>query len=314
MFDPSSDLRASGLVDEFLLWAQVNLARGTCYYYELHLRRFEDEVAGVPVRDLKKTHLTCWDKRFHPRQAVKRLFSWAVREAELLERSPFDNVKLPPIGQRQRTLTDADRVKIFRSACPAFRAYLLTLRESIARPQEIRVLDWSHLFPKVDAAELVDLLRRGLCYFRLDKFKAREQRANPHAPRVIPCTPRLGRLIARLLERDGRGEGRILLNTTGKGWTTNAIRCQMRYLRRKTGLGVDDQGERIVAYTLRHTGATEAWALGIRDKMLAVIMGHSSTRTTARYIHPHQDHVIKATLDLHLRRLKKRRRRDDVIC
>jgi site-specific recombinase XerD len=40
---------------------------------------------------------------------------------------------------------------------------------------------------------------------------------------------------------------------------------------------------------LRHTGATAAVRAGIRDFALAELLGHASTRTTARYVHLQPD-------------------------
>jgi integrase/recombinase XerD len=63
----------------------------------------------------------------------------------------------------------------------------------------------------------------------------------------------------------------------------------MRRLRRRIDLADD-----VVPYTLRHTAATRATVAGVRDKLLAELLGHTSTRTTARYQHPNVEDLCAA--------------------
>ena len=50
-------------------------------------------------------------------------------------------------------------------------------------------------------------------------------------------------------------------------WTANAVRLRVARLRLRAGLAPDGGGEEVVAYTLRHTAATEASARGLRDRL-----------------------------------------------
>jgi site-specific recombinase XerD len=68
----------------------------------------------------------------------------------------------------------------------------------------------------------------------------------------------------------------------------------MKRLREKLGLGPDANGEKIVAYSLRHTAATQACARGVPDRVLAELMGHTDPATTRRYQHPQLDHLAEA--------------------
>ena len=58
--------------------------------------------------------------------------------------------------------------------------------------------------------------------------------------------------------------------------------------------GPDANGENVVAYTLRHTAATRACTSGVPDRVLADLMGHTSTDTTRRYQHPRLDDLARA--------------------
>ena len=86
----------------------------------------------------------------------------------------------------------------------------------------------------------------------------------------------------------------MFLDSDGHPWTANAVRCRMRRLRAKLDFGPDENGEQVVAYTMRHTAATRASSRGIRDKVLAELMGHTSTMTTQRYQHLQADHLADA--------------------
>lgn len=296
MFDPTKPLQQSGLIEMFLAWAVTNLKPGTVYYYRLHLGRFCKAVESVPVAELKKRHVTTWEKKWHPLQAVKRLFQWAVEEAEVIDRNPFATVRLPHAGQRSRVVTRRECVRLLRESSRAFRDYLLALRESIARPQEIRSVAWEHIQPRLERTELLRMLPTGRCRFVQADYKSRERRTDPNEPRVIVINPRLGRLLVRLRRRVTDAAGVIFINDDGRPWTNNAVRLRMRWLRRR--LKIDDvaRGERIVAYTLRHTSATDAIAGGFPLKLVSVGMGHTNVRTTNRYLHPSLEQLISATL------------------
>jgi integrase len=230
-------------------------------------------LSSIVAFDLEK-HKVGW----HSIQAVQRLFNWAT-DAELLPRSPFRKVVLPDGGQRKRVLARAELVRLLRAARPAFRCFLLAMKHSLARPQEVRVLRWPHLLPDWSA-------------FVLTEFKGRRRRRDKDSVRTICIDARLKRLLQRLQQLIQPGpEDFVFLNSRGQPWSANAIRCYMRRLRARCGLVAGDGQEQVVAYTLRHTAATQATANGVRDRLLADLMGHTNTRTTARYQHLQAEHL-----------------------
>jgi len=81
------------------------------------------------------------------------------------------------------------------------------------------------------------------------------------------------------------GADHVFLNSQGRPWSANAVRCAMADLRERSGLKADADEEQIVCYHMRHTAATLATANGIRDRVLADIMGHAQTKQTSRYQH-----------------------------
>lgn len=282
------------IVREFFDVIQYTNAPGTVANYKRHIYAWMKTVEGKTLEELRPIHLLRWGHTWHQIQAIQRLFGWAVDEAELITRHPFRKVKKPPIGERKRTVPRKQFLLLCRTAGRPFRDYLLCLRETIARPQEVRGLGWEQLRAASEGEHVLDACLSGRACFVLDEYKARKRRKDPSKPRVLLVSRRLGRLLVRLArQRDGLA-GPIFLNTKGSAWTTNAVRLRMRSLRRKLKLGPDARGENIVAYSIRHTQATAAAAAGVRDRILAEIMGHTSTRTTARYQHLELDHLRAA--------------------
>ncbi len=289
-----SALLLADAVASFLEWATVNNAPRTVRVYRHYLNRFVAFAGNVPVESLSPALVTRWARKFHPVQAVQRLCSWLVREAKMVTVNPLAGMPKPKQGARRRTLSPRESACFLRFADKVFRRVLVALRESIARPQEVRALSWEDL--RGDEGEGFDAgeLLAGRSWFDLPDAKGYARRTDPEAQRIIPISPRLGRLLVRLRGRLANVEGVIFKNRFGKAWTANAIRCRVRRLRQVAGLGTDRRGERIVAYTLRHTGATAAAARGVRDFMLAEVMGHATTRTTQRYVHLTPDQCCKA--------------------
>lgn len=288
-------MQISELARLFFVYVEGRNSPGTIGYYRRHIDGFIVHVGDVEVSTLRKHHLLSWGRGWHQIQAVQRLLSWAHVDAELVDRNPFKGVKKPRIGSRKRVLSDRETARILRGAGRVFRDYLLAMRESIARPQEVVALRWSDLRWEHDHRDAESALLAGDAYFELAEYKSRERRADPDVPRIILVTPRLGRLLVRLRRRPCFDpSGPVFLNSLGRPWTTNAARIRMWKLRARLGLGLDGRGEPVVCYTFRHTGATRKTIAGVPDRLLAEIMGHTSTRTTARYQHPARDHLREA--------------------
>jgi site-specific recombinase XerD len=103
-------------------------------------------------------------------------------------------------------------------------------------------------------------------------------------------------------KRQPRPDDFVFLDRRRRPWTANAVRCRMRRLREKLGLGPDENGENVVAYTLRHTAATRACTNGVPDRCLADIIDHTSTETTRRYQHPQLYHLAEAIHQANMRK------------
>lgn len=288
------------LVARFETWAIKHLSRGTVLNYRRHLLRFQTVVGDVDVTTLRAHHLMEWASTWHEIVSIQRCWNWACRDAQIIEHNPFAKVKRPRQGKRKRIFERSELVRFTRAASPDLRLYFIALRESIARPQEARALDWSHLRTCDKSLSLGAALLTGFAYFELEEFKHRHLRADPDVTRIIPITPRLGRLLLRIAGEQLPTKGIVLQTSRGCAWTKEAVRLRVKRLRVKLGIGRDKRGENVVAYTFRHTAATAAVARGMRDRTLADLMGHTSARTTARYQHLQTAHLMEA-----MRRMNK---------
>lgn len=289
-----ASLTLSELMTRFETWAIKRLAPGTVLNYRRHFKRFLSAVGDLPAADLRKHHLIEWATTWHEFVSIQRLFNWAWRDAELLERTPFATIKRPRLGRRRRILEPSEAMKLFRASPRDLRALLFCLRESIARPQEARVFAWEHI-RQVDQADTIEAaIANGRAYFELDDYKHRHLRADPDETRVVPITPRLGRLLLRIGRGSVPDRGIIFKTASNAAWTKEAIRLRMKRLRERLGIKLDKRGETIVAYTLRHTAATNACARGVRDRHLSSLMGHTTTRMTSRYQHLDTAHIVAA--------------------
>ena len=276
------------LSDRYGEWMEREVVAGrmrprTRDYYRDHLQRFLDSVGGKrPALSITPLEVEMFKTGWHSVQTVQRLYNWGV-QMSLVEKNPFVGITKPDLGERERIFTPTETARLLRASDRHFRPFLLAMRQTIARPQEIRALRWKHLV--YDPTPM----------FVLKDFKAKKRRKDKTAVRMILLDDRMLRLLNRIArKRKPTPEGFVFLNRHGKPWTGNAVRCRMRALRKKLGFGPDEHGEQVVAYSMRRTSATRACANGVRDKVLAELMGHTNTRTTQRHQHLQAKHLSEA--------------------
>lgn len=272
-------------VGRFLVWSERNNAPRTVAVYRLYLRRFLAWAGDRPLASLTPALVSTWSRKFHPVQAVQRLAAWCHKEERSIACNPLEGMRKQTTGKRLRILSQPEAIALLRGTCPAFRRFLLALRESIARPQEIRAVRWIDIRQPGGAPADSAAIYAGRSFFLIEDGKGFNRRTDQSSVRIVPISPRLGRLLLRLRAADASEATPLFRNSRGKPWSANAVRCRLRRLRGRAGVTADARGENVVAYSWRHTGATAAAAAGLRDFTLAQILGHASPRTTARYVH-----------------------------
>lgn len=254
-------LLVSACVDRFLLWTAANRKPKTVEHYRYQLGRFVKLHGRRRLSSITPALVSSFSRAFHPVQAVQRLCSWCHRCERSVKENPLHGMPKARMGQRRRVLDRAEMVRLLRAT-------------------------WAD-----GAGRRGVQLPPGQCmtspaYFSLPTGKHFEFRTQAPDERVIPISPRLGRLLDRLARKGVTLDAPILRDSRGRPWTANAFRCRMRRLRVVAGVGPDRRGERAVLYSFRHTGATAAAVAGVGQYVLAGVLGHASPRTTERYVHP----------------------------
>lgn len=286
--------RFTELSSDFLTWAAKVLRPSTVNVYRHYFRRFVDQHGDLPLNEIHPRHLTEFAKTWHSCQAIKRLFNWAANEAGIIEANQLARVKGPRKGYRRRILAPNEAAKILRATTPDLRRLLLAYRETYARPQELRLATWEDIQGDDPTKTVRQALEECRAAIVLYEFKDGAKRIDQERPRVILLSPRVCRLLVRLYDRAVNRSGPIFRTARGRAWTSNALRCRFRRLRSRLSLRRDKRGEQIVPYTFRHSGATNAAAKGVRDRLLADVLGHIETKTTARYCHLQLEHLRAA--------------------
>lgn len=286
-------MRLKRLIDKFLTWCEQTRKPATTSNYRWLLYKFLRHVGNKPIDKLLPADLEAYGKTWHEVQSVQRLFQWAKDSIRIVPENIFSKVPRPPAGERTRILPPRELAGFLRKTKSPFRQFLVAMRESIARPQEIRELIWPMLRADDPRMSIEQALPIGRAKFVLHHYKSRERRNDPNTPRIIRVNRRLGRLLLRLLQRTPSREGYVFLNRLRRQWSGNAVRCRMRRLRERFPelKSIGGTGENVVAYSLRHSSATVATAKGIRDRVLADLMGHSSTDMVQRYQHLQDEHL-----------------------
>lgn len=262
------------LCDRFLEWAKHHTAEGTYEFYRTYLQQFCDafgkrDVGRITIDDAERwldSHET-W-KNASRRAAVvsvKRAYSWG-NDRQIIYVHPLKGMKKPPESRREAILSEGDMKAIFAAARgKAFKNFLLAMEETGCRPGEIAGV----------TAEQVDLAQG---VWVLPKHKTRHKTGKP---RVVYLTPRMVELCRDLMAK--YPEGPIFRTSRGKPWNRNAVRCRFRRLRDKLGL------KGVVAYTYRHTYATDALVNGVDTMTVCELLGHTSPAMLMK----HYGHLAK---------------------
>lgn len=307
----SPTARTADIIESYLAWSRRHLSPDTHRVHLYYGQLFAEHCGTVAARELRPFHVTRWitemmsperverekarrraelaagtvQKRYqgrepkawgpstaHNARAVAfRVFSWAKDEGVLPE-NPLAGMKRPKPPGRQRAMSDDEFAQLYENAGGPFADFLLALRETGARPKELRDLEWEQVQP-----DRLILVRH--------KTAGKVGKA-----RVIILSDAMRAMLERL---KCNGHTHVFLNTTGQPWTMNAVRLQITRLREKLGLAND-----LCAYLARHGFGTRAILNGVNPSVVAELMGHNSLEMVSKvYVHLADEHAhLKAAV------------------
>jgi integrase/recombinase XerD len=244
--------------------------------------------AELLVSDFDHSHVEDWiDKHFanasdtykhNLLRPIQTAFNWAMERKELRQQigdNPLAGLKKPAQGTRERYITADEWAKIEATASGEFLDLLQVLKDSGARPQEIRAAEAKHL----------DREGRRL-YFATPVKKLR---GKPE-PRIVHLTDRAFAICERLALK--RPTGKLFRNENDAEWSKDTL-CERCY-RMRTALGFS-----FPIYSLRHTFATDRLIAGVDPLTVAKLMGHKNAEMVMKVynrLNARQDHLRAALL------------------
>jgi site-specific recombinase XerD len=264
----SPNASVADVVEAFLSWASTHTKTSTYEQYAWYGQKLAEDCGRHAARDFKPIHVTRWiEKRgwhgsheYNAKRYVFRYFSWAVHEG-IFSKNPLAGMKRSKPLPRQRAITEVEYLSLLRATDSDFRPLLFALRQTGARPSELRELKWENV--------------------RGDHLSLWEHKVvgKTRKPRVIHLTPCMQRFLGVVRKRS-RSEY-VFLNAKGRPWTMDAVRQRVARLKAKLGLSKD-----VCTYLIRHAFGTNAVLNGVDVATVAELMGHSSTEvTTGVYVH-----------------------------
>lgn len=202
--------------------------------------------------------------------------NWAVKKG-LIPRNPITGTpgfKRPGRFERRRGLiAEADQQKALAAAKPAFRAFLVALRESGARPSELRRA-------RIEKCNLTG-------GYVLVPNKTDEQTGE--AERVVYLSQAAKEAMIPCI--GSRAEGLIFLTGSGKPWTHHNLEQHWHRLRKRLGI-------RGSLYQFRHGFASKAInESNVNPALVARLLGHSDLTMLLKHYLQEDPEALKRAIE-----------------
>lgn len=210
---------------------------------------------------------------------IKRVFKWALDNG-LIESNPLAAMKLPTPKPRSQLITKEDHQRMVLDALSvdehrSFGMYLMASRCG-ARPQQIRNVTGKNVFD----------ISGSLVWIFEDHKTAKKTKKNLTVF-LSPCLQTLTRIL-----KASRGDSHLFTNSNGLPWKRDTVAQRIRRIRKRLNLP-----EETIAYSYRHTFATDALLAGIDISTVAVLLGHTNSNMVARvygHLDQHRERLVEA--------------------
>lgn len=259
------ELTVQSVVDIFLDHLLANRSDRTYRWYKNFLKSFVEfqGVGRLPVSKLKRSHVQRWldvgrlrwneNSAHGAARAVVAAFNYAVKMDELRV-SPLRGFEKPPASPREECeLSPAEWRRLLAAVSGELRDAVVFMRLSGARPMECRHAEKRHFNAKIPALIFPKQEAKG---------KRRE--------RVIHLSGEALTIVQKLALRYPTGP--LFRNGHGEPWTKDGM--VQRFKRLATRLKIPH----LIAYSMRHTFATDAVVNEVDAIVLSKLMGHANTK------------------------------------
>lgn len=233
---------------------------------EPRVRRNADRAIGEGHQDDLTRWLTVnpqWKSGCSKDDALKQIvgcLTWFADEYNVP--SPYRWKRLPKFVKKARREARTDEyVALMRRGCRELRRALWCLYNLGVRPCEMREMLWT------------DFNWEGGFVLTYTHKTARKE----GKPRLITLNRRQLRFFRNVHRQRPPWPENVFLNTDGKTWTKDTFCRHLRRLAKRIGLD-DGVAERVSAYCIRHTVATEADEGGALNKHIGLVLGHKGGR------------------------------------
>lgn len=218
--------------------------------------------------------------------ALKRVFAWA-RDQGYLQKNQIASLKTKSPTGRKRIVTDDEHCSLVAAARaqkvngPQFALYLIASHCG-ARPQQIRSVTAEHVHSS------------GQCWVFVE-HKTAMKTGKPLAVYINPCLQTLTKILAKQ-----HPTGPLFRQANGNPWLKDTVAMRLRRIREK--LGMRD----VVAYSYRHTYATDALRAGVPMATVAALLGHKDSRMVSQvygHLDQHSEYLAEAAREAQKKRL-----------
>jgi integrase/recombinase XerC len=268
----------AGLCERFLEDAHQHLKPATYQSYKYGCQKLADALGDRQAHTIRPDDIATFSSgltrtlgdtsRAIVLRSVQRCFNWGV-EMKLIPPHELGRIRKPKARRRQRLVTDEEFQALLRGTNTGradrigapFRRFLLAMEWTGCRPGELAQLTWNDIQFDLNLA-------------LLEEHKTDES----GDPRVIPLIPKFKRLLLWLHAR--RTCDLVFINSKGRPWNRHSVAKRLVEIRRRVSLPAE-----VVTYTLRHRAATKALLRTGDLKMTSRLLGHTTVKTTERYLH-----------------------------